>query len=740
MGKRTAYDPYEQFMLRAPQLPVDILKTIPVLQGELLPFLTSLWQDPIIREGVMLGSYDFSQIIDQELVIKKKSSPEPEVLYALLRYICRFSSRCTPFGTFAGFSMGKIGMATAVRLGKNADHKLHARPDMEYLMGIARLLEADSSVREKLLFTPNTTLYRVGLCWHYVEVKIPTVRASKIYDIVTIDDSGVIEGVLDYCKGGKHLDDIRSFLMTSERTESEINSFVESLVDSKVLVSVLEPVICGPEYIDYLIAQLGSGHVENDIVRSLVQLKKLFDSMNQPSFVLSHLPLVEPIIAAISLPVNRNHLIQVDMNICHSSMMVGTPVTGQVLLGLRIIKALTANSHFDVLKGFRDAFIKRYGDRKVLLVKALDPETGIGMEGLVEGYWTDPMPWIDDLKWGPTFSSGTAGGDSGNSWLVGKFYDAIRNGQHYLNLETADLQLIGLHNGDWPNQMTAMVELFETETPDEAGIHFLLGGSGNPAYLLGRFGFADPDSTQKWISQLIDDERNAFPDTVFAEIVHLPEDRTGNVLQRPAFLEFEIPYLAQSAKPAEYQIPVTDLLIAVEKHRLVLYSSISGKKIRPYTTNAYNHQLGNLTVYKFLNRFRLQDSDRVFSPDWGNIVNQAPFIPGIRYKNMILSHPVWQIRCEDISKWFHSSKSELDLPEILAWKNSKKMPDEMLWMSHDQELFFNWTNPNLLLSLWDTVSKFNFIRVRPFYLSAGTPVKSQDGSHANQFVFCFRKT
>ena len=104
------------------------------------------------------------------------------------------------------------------------------------------------------------------------------------------------------------------------------------------------------------------------------------------------------------------------------------------------------------------------------------------------------------------------------------------------------------------------IELFEPEIPGELNIHVLLASSGNPAFLLGRFGFADPDATQAWIHQLIEDEKAANPEVVFAEVVHLPEDRTGNILQRPSFLDYEIPYLARSPKPHDQQVPVTDLM------------------------------------------------------------------------------------------------------------------------------------------------------------------------------------
>jgi hypothetical protein len=740
MGKRIAYEPYDCFMLRAPLLPVGFLAAIPDSPEKLFSWLNGLWKDPLIREGILLASYEFSEAIDREFKKKGTETPEPGLLYALLRYICRFSSRCTPFGTFSGFCAGKIGHETAIRLDEKLSHRLHARPDMEYLMEIVRVLETDSLIREKLVFTPNTSLYRLGEKWHYVEINPGSGKSKKSYDIVTIEDNGIIADILRFCRSGKTLDSIRKSLEEGGWNESEVFGFVESLVESQVLVTGLEPVICGPEYIDCLLSKLNEDFYDHKIVQALSRLKGYFDQMCKPSSVLVQLPMIEQIMADIPVSPNRSHLIQVDMMLSNSTIQLGSLVSGQILLGLRIIRALSSRRKPDGLKGFREAFLKRYGDRKVALVKALDPETGIGLEGSGEGYWTDPVPWLDDLRWGAESVGTEAGTNLGNSWLTSKYIESIREGLAYIDLLSTDLQSIGIHDGNWPTQMTAMVELFEDEGSGEPGIHFLMGSSGNPAYLLGRFAYGDPDITQFWISRLIADEKADYPDALYAEVIHLPEDRTGNVLQRPSFLDYEIPYLAASVKPGDKQILITDLMVAVEDQRIVLYSNASGKQVQPAMTNAYNHQLGNLAVYKFLHRIRVQNHDRGYYPDWGDAVSQGTFIPGIRFKNIILAAPSWLIRCQELTKWIRIESGQVDLDELLAWKNGRQMPDEMLWVMADQELYFSWTSACLVLALWDAIRHRSVVRVRPFYLSQGSPVISPDGWHANQIVLCYKKS
>ena len=61
-------------------------------------------------------------------------------------------------------------------------------------------------------------------------------------------------------------------------------------------------------------------------------------------------------------------------------------------------------------------------------------------------------------------------------------------------------------------------------------IHSVTGPSG--ANLLGRFCHADPELHRRVEEHLRAEEAHR-PDAIFAEVVHLPEGRIGNVLCRP---------------------------------------------------------------------------------------------------------------------------------------------------------------------------------------------------------------
>jgi hypothetical protein len=55
-------------------------------------------------------------------------------------------------------------------------------------------------------------------------------------------------------------------------------------------------------------------------------------------------------------------------------------------------------------------------------------------------------------------------------------------------------------------------------------------------------------------------EKKYHPDKILAEIVHIPESRTGNILRRPILRDYEIAYLSNSGVSRDYTLDINDLM------------------------------------------------------------------------------------------------------------------------------------------------------------------------------------
>src|SRR6185436_3277211 len=164
----------------------------------------------------------------------------------------------------------------------------------------------------------------------------------------------------------------------------------------------------------------------------------------------------------------------------------------------------------------------------------------------------------------------------------------------------------------------------------------------------GRFCHSDPE-----LCGLVRDhlraEESHRPDALYAEIVHLPQGRLGNILLRPLLREYEIPYLGRSAAPEALQIAVTYLVVSIEQGRVVLRSARLGKEVLPRMTNAHGFANGtNVGLYRFLCMLRYQGHAQL-GWDWGPL-GKAPYLPRLVAGKTVLARAQWRLAGERLDR------------------------------------------------------------------------------------------
>lgn len=97
------------------------------------------------------------------------------------------------------------------------------------------------------------------------------------------------------------------------------------------------------------------------------------------------------------------------------------------------------------------------------------------------------------------------------------------------------------------------------------------GGNNSAIDLQGRFAHINKDIFEN-IQLIAKAEEADEPDKIFADIVHLPESRVGNILMRPALHTHQIPYLAKATCKNENAIDINDLMVSVKDGQVILRS------------------------------------------------------------------------------------------------------------------------------------------------------------------------
>jgi len=173
-------------------------------------------------------------------------------------------------------------------------------------------------------------------------------------------------------------------------------------------------------------------------------------------------------------------------------------------------------------------------------------------------------------------------------------------------------------------------------------------GGPSAALLLGRFCHADPGLHAR-VLEMLRVEQAARPDAVYAEIVHLPEGRIGNVVSRPVLRDYEIAFLGASGAPLERQVTLDDLLVRVEQGRVVLRSRRLGRDVVPRLSNAHNYAVRSLGVYRFLCALQRQGVMPATMWSWGALAGSS-FLPRVTIGRAVLATRSWQWDAATVGK------------------------------------------------------------------------------------------
>jgi hypothetical protein len=236
------------------------------------------------------------------------------------------------------------------------------------------------------------------------------------------------------------------------------------------------------------------------------------------------------------------------------------------------------------------------------LMDVLDPDLGIGLE-------EDAPPdeessaWLAGMPWGGPSSQNVAWGPR-ETHLLRRLLETTNARAQVLELTDADIEALAQSPSQpLPPFCAASVTLAAPSPDGIAGsdpfilLHGQFGASG--AESLGRFCHGDSELAAR-IADWLEQETQFHRGTVLAEIVHLPQGRTGNVVCRPVMRDHEILCLAQSGADIDGQIPLSDLTVRVEGTRVALRSRRLGRDVVPRLTTAHYAKFSDLVHYRFL--------------------------------------------------------------------------------------------------------------------------------------------
>jgi len=734
------YNYFQNFVIRTPLFPIEFLN--PIIQNQItsLKQLKNLYSMPIIRESLFLASpdlyYEFQKYFYSGI---KKNKESDKLLLALMRYILRMSTRCTPFGLFAGFSLGNFADKTEINLIEKQSYKRHTRLDMNYLCALSQDLAKHNNIKYKIKYFPNSSIYVKGNQLRYIEYKY--VQSKRIHHIVAVDNSEYLQKILKRAAGGEYLMTLAKLLTDEDISIEDAKEFVEELIDSQLLINELEPAVTGPEFLNQIISVIDPIEDEKSQEKFTQVLRRIRNELTridntEIGSTISNYDHIIQNIKSLGTKHELKFLFQTDMIKPTLNCTLERAVVDDILSGISVLNMLSPMPSKTNLGQFRDSFYERYEHREVSLLEALDTESGIGY--LQNQSANDLSPLVEDLIM-PPFQNMAADikWTRVSALLLNKFTDAISNQKDKIEITDKDLQDFEKHWIDMPNTFSAMIRLL---TGNEDGNIFISSVGGSSATnLLGRFCHSD-NNIYNYVKQITAKEEEINQNAIYAEIIHLPESRTGNILLRPVLRKFEIPYLAKSSVPENFQIEPKDLMVSVRGDRIILRSKKLNKEIIPQLSSAHNYSYNALPVYQMLCDLQTQNLNSSLTFNWGSVINENKFLPRVVYKNIILSLATWNINKVEIEQFLRIKDEKLLIP-FQKWRRKNKISANVVLKDRDNELFLNLNNLQCIKILLSLVKNRHNFRLTEFlFKSNNTVVKSIEGSFTNEIIISFYKT
>lgn len=722
---------FSSYVLRTPLIPLHLyLNTV---ENYSVQKAKEFYQNSVIKEAIHLASPDLIKELDKWFKNDSNLSVEKakKLEITFLKYIARMSSRCTPFGLFAGCSVGKIESQTNVVLEHSIKHKRFTQFDMQFWVALLQNIASRKTAIYNLKYFPNSSIYELGDFYRYIAYKY--VKTNREHTITAFRKSEVLKEILLKAKSGLTVKEMVSVIADNDSETAAAQQFIIQLIDAQFLISEIDAAITGNNDFNRVLSILKNvsdlkkeyDFLEN-INKQILDLdKSLIPTANQYQEIKNQ-------IRKEGFEYDEKYFFQTDLNTTTVANTLSKSTVEKVAQSLQFLNGIQSKTSFNDIQNFSTAFTKRYESQEMPIMIVLDTESGLGYP--INQGMNDSHEILEAFS----FKSKTKQKEN-QVWtsydfiLEKKLQECIFNNCNKIELSESDFPDFDASLDNVPATFSVMIEVYDNEK-----IAIESSGNISAAKLFGRFCNGN-SGIHELTTEIINKEENHYPDKILAEIVHIPQSRTGNILRRPVLRKHEIAYLANSGVENKNSIELNDLFISVKNAKIILRSKKLDKEIIPCLSNAHNYSNSSNPLYHFLCDLQGQNTKPIHSFNWGVLESHYIFFPRVEHKEVILSKARWII-----SKLEINSFSNLKNPDLLEtfskWKTTRGIPRFVNWVNADNTLLLDLqTEIGIELFLKSTRNRDKII-LEEFLFTEKTIVKNnkQEG-YSNQFIIPFYK-
>lgn len=708
--------------------------------------IANLLQDLDFKEALYLSSPNLLPEVEKYFNNTLDSKEKEKLELSVYRYYLRACYRCTPFGMFAGISLGTLSDSTAILLKANAQYRKNTRLDTHFLSSFVQDILRDSAVRDSIKWYANTTSYAVSDKLRYIEYRID--KDSRSHHLTHVDNSEYVQTILAKAQRGATTTELAYMLVGSQINLEEATGFIHEMISGCLLVSELEPLVTGVEYHHQLVEKLKRVPAAN---RHLQKLLSVIERLNETDRQGVGVPtsFYNQILFDVKdwqIDFEPGRLFQCDLLKPTERCQITNALTDELNKTITLLDKITIQPEQTNLIRFKEEFEKRYESQEIPLLTVLDADTGIGYP-VSEQSNSDNTPVLRNLFLNNVVQNQSIAYPNTNwtKFLLQEFQEATKNNFSEIEITDQEIKEIFIDAigglSILPDSAYTMCSILASSGTEVDNGNFLIyhevTAGPSAANLLGRFCYMDGELT-RLTRDLLEREEQAKPDCVFAEILHIAQARLGNILMRPILRNYEIPILTPAAVDEEHTIALSDLMVSVRSGRIFLRSKRLNKEVIPRLTTAHNFSMNPVPHYHFLCDLQFQGIKSSLSWNWG-MLNEFSFLPRVRYGKTILSKARWIVNLSDLSKKKDIKEEELiELIKIFFQQN--KIPNRVTISQGDNQLPIDIENSYCLKILAKDLKKYETLTLQECLFNENNLiVEGPEGKFTNEIVIPWYK-
>ena len=634
MSKLIDYIPTKNVVLRFPAYTINTINKAFADED----YFKTIISNKTFREAIYFSSPSLYKEMEKYLSGKLSNRDSQRMEITLFKYLARMSTRCTPFASLASCLVTSLGDDPQIIIGEQLCYRF--RLDMSLSCAISDLISNSNNVMKKLRYKVNTTVYKSGNLIRYISFDRSITMRN--YAILQMKSTSLLRFLLTKTDGYLYYQDIvnligQNFLMN----RMDIERYVDTLISIGFLISEAEVGFIGEDPLKHTAGICCNNYkikvYFQDIENKLSKLNKAISYEER----MLRVNAIRDFISNSGVKNVSGNLLRLD-TFGETKCKLNVKIIRQLNDCIDMFSRVAAISHNQVLENFRENFKFRYEGREVPLLEVLDPDIGIGYS-MYENYKS--LPLIDELKLPQRKAAVRFVLSPLQKLVLDKMLSL--NKSKIIEIQDDDIKVYKVVNEDLPNSIAAMFKIIDYNKLSGryvlSDVHFICGA----ANLLGRFSY--DEKVKDIVDEIVDKDQYYYKDSIVAEINHVPDLKSGNILSRPSLREYEIECLANSYLDKCHIISLSDILVSVRGRKIVLRSKTLGKEVIPRLTTAHNYRIGTVPLYRFLCDLQGQYQGKNLFFSWGVLNEMFTHFPRIMYKDMILSPETWKIERKSFS-------------------------------------------------------------------------------------------